>query len=849
MKQQGGDFSIKDGHLDKIHRYLSELKIKNSITGREHLLGSYKKFLLLIHPDRGGETELFQIFGSPITEGTFLYFLKRIEPNNDGENPNVKKLTGHDHFTIDDIINLTSVSNPKFNMFKTLLENITAQKTNQSNEISDVIGFIMNFGACSIANAGATAIDIDTYIGLLEFYGDIIEEASKINDNPTIRDTCLFLKDSVKEKVSEVHKYKEHILLLKTGGMDKEDNKCPEVFSTGQWKDWLKKKEEIKDADAYSKLRNALIDNTRTPNRLVALSDEINEVSVIMNEKYPNLDLNHIKEAMVNANKMLTGFETTKQNLIFPFILTVLGTILSYVSTTTNYLTGPNADLAFLIINIVLIFGNPVLQTLKRKNIKNMASETWAGIKCNFMLILVVIILLFSGLFYIYGNQDHVAWFAYSAHLVPESQVKEYQMALNFAAVAGRNGTDILPNYVDVDYAIRQLQQKLDPNYVAMVLQQQNKIDIVKFLTEEPLLGGKNNKTKFKKNQKHRNKKTRKNKKIFGGGLSSALGREAAEALAVGVQGAARITADEIKKLVELIASGKKEEVTDLAKILKFPQEIINLIRNLALKSDNAPTHIKAGLNMLLKQVPQIEWGARMLSIIGDKIPRREQIFTFMDSSTYFKLVSSLASYTHSLGSLMSSKELTGILSTIHIGMLAYPDCCGFINTAFPKKFKYSMFRKNIQDEIASKNDLDCIREYLLMKFYESLIEVEKNIEKIDDHDVPPLIDDVVTRADVEVLNQQQINPQFLADAKHIIGGPKKAKLDIYKVVNKETGELIRSKIFTSIEAAKKEMTELYYKIPKKISFKLGEPKKKIGIKPLKNDRDTTNYLELTLID
>ena len=77
-KQRGGDFNILGDDLDKIHNYLLTLNADTQL----ELVKSYKRFLLIIHPDRGGNTEMFQIIGSPELEGTFLYYLKNIEINN-----------------------------------------------------------------------------------------------------------------------------------------------------------------------------------------------------------------------------------------------------------------------------------------------------------------------------------------------------------------------------------------------------------------------------------------------------------------------------------------------------------------------------------------------------------------------------------------------------------------------------------------------------------------------------------------------------------------------------------------------------------------------------------------------
>ena len=64
-KQRGGDFNILGDDLDKIHNYLLTLNADTQL----ELVKSYKRFLLIIHPDRGGNTEMFQIIGSTI----FLY--------------------------------------------------------------------------------------------------------------------------------------------------------------------------------------------------------------------------------------------------------------------------------------------------------------------------------------------------------------------------------------------------------------------------------------------------------------------------------------------------------------------------------------------------------------------------------------------------------------------------------------------------------------------------------------------------------------------------------------------------------------------------------------------------------
>jgi hypothetical protein len=761
MKQSGGDFNINENHLQEIHDFLKNL---NPSMREVNIITNYKKFLLSIHPDKAtGEYDknirekMFKIFGTPTTSGTFLFLLKKIEPH-------VQKLTGHDNFTINDIINLTNVDNVNFNMFKSVLGNNTSE-TVESEIKTDMIGLLMNFGACCASNASATAIDIDIYHGLLTLFHDVLEEASKIGSNSEISQTCRFLLPNIKKQISTVTHYKNDVIVVKQdGGAGGDDNPCPKVFSSEQWQEWYNRRAEIsKTDDTYSKLRRLLNDTTKHPDRLQANAKEMDEVSAIFNKEYPDIDIDLIKTTLNEANNKLVGFKRVKENLIVSFIYGFVALLLSSFSIYS--LDEQTAQTVFLVTNLLIVFWKPISQAFSKNIYKNTRVEQLSGFNYNLGLGFIALLILFCGIFFIYGNQDTVAWFAYSGVNVSPDKLEEYKRALNMAVVVGQGGKDVLPGYVDYEHAVKYLNTNMTPAEVDKMIRSLTPPEQIfghEFVAN--MYGGKKNKTKknkikqnkTKKNKtkpkKHRN--TRKNKII--GGLGEGLGVKAAEALGDAARDVAHEGVLVLYKgldVIEVLARGlradiielfklignRKTEASALAKLLKMPKTIIGVLQDVTVGSEGAPRFITEGLQALGAPIKQLNWAANALSYVADKIPKHEKAFSFMGADMYFNFVSTAASVSHSLGGFVSSSYVTAGLVTFNLALEAYPNFCGLINTSFPEKKIYDFAIKDIEETVNEAGNLDCIREYLLMKFYESLDKNTSNIVKIkdDDNDYP----------------------------------------------------------------------------------------------------------------
>ena len=498
MKQSGGDFNINENHLQEIHDFLKNL---NPSMREVNIITNYKKFLLSIHPDKAtGEYDknirekMFKIFGTPTTSGTFLFLLKKIEPN-------VQKLTGHDNFTINDIINLTDVDNINFNVFKSVLENNTGE-TVESEIKTDVIGLLMNFGACCSSNASATAIDIDIYHGLLTLFRDVLEEASKVGSNSEISQTCKFLLPNVETQISTVTDYRNDVIVgNQYGGTGGNDNPCPKVFSSEQWNDWYSRRPDIsKKDDVYSDLRKSLIDTKRHPDRLQANDKEIDEVTRIITEKYPDLNIDLIKTTLSEANNKLVGFKTVKDNLFVTFIYSLIAAF--GAATTINVLSEQNAQVIFLVVNLLIVFWKPISQGFSNNMYKNTRVEQLSGLSYNLILSCIALFILFCGLFFIFGNQDTVAWFAYAGVNVSPEKLEEYKLALNMAVVVGKDGKDVLPGYANYEHAVEYLNVHMTPTWVERM------IDSLPIQLNHELvsnfMGGKKNKTKKNKTKKRK---------------------------------------------------------------------------------------------------------------------------------------------------------------------------------------------------------------------------------------------------------------------------------------------------------------------------------------------------------
>jgi hypothetical protein len=57
--QFGGDFVLQGDQLSKIHDCFKN-QISNGKINEEEFITTSRKLLLILHPDRGGDTELFQ---------------------------------------------------------------------------------------------------------------------------------------------------------------------------------------------------------------------------------------------------------------------------------------------------------------------------------------------------------------------------------------------------------------------------------------------------------------------------------------------------------------------------------------------------------------------------------------------------------------------------------------------------------------------------------------------------------------------------------------------------------------------------------------------------------------------
>ena len=309
----------------------------------------------------------------------------------------------------------------------------------------------------------------------------------------------------------------------------------------------------------------------------------------------------------------------------------------------------------------------------------------------------------------------------------------------------------------------------------------------------------KKNKTKKNKTKPKKHRNTRKNKII--GGLGENLGRKGAEALGDAARDVAhegvlalekgldamgvltRGLRTDIQQLFELIGN-RKTEASALAKLLKLPKAIIGVLQDVTVGSQGAPGFITEGLQALGAPIKQLNWAANALSYAADKIPKHEKAFSFMGADMYFNFVSTGASLIHSAGGFVSSSYVTAGLVTFNLALETYPNVCGIVNTSFPENRLSNFTIKDVNEAVDEAGKLDCIREYLLMKFYESLNNNTSNIVKIKDGDSPEPDDPRFSVTAHTPTYASYVNPTAphsdILSAKLFISGKQPVKLYIY---------------------------------------------------------------------
>jgi len=791
-KQRGGDFNVLGDDLDKIHNYLLTLNADTQL----ELVKSYKRFLLIIHPDRGGNTEMFQIIGSPELEGTFLYYLKIIETDNPQQ---VFELIGHNNFTLGDIIQLSDKNNPKYESFKNLLkENISESQTETEDSVIDFTIIGLDYLNFTNINLNSKSIDLDAYISLLKIFKYFLIDVGDNSINDSEKELCTFLGVSIDERLNTMEEYNNYMLANVQGGGD-DDNPCPKIFGPDEWKSWYNKnKEKNYGSDnnftqLYDSLKNS--DNDYARGRLSASSEEINEIVNKIERQYPNIDVNKVTKHLSEANKLFAGAKQSKINSFYSLgFLVVAGIMQSGFSGNFSEMT----SIYFLALNTFLMcytFLNIDYYNKFCGKQKNTSVHQILNFNSYTLFIFVFILLMFSGLFFLYGTQETLVSLFYESSMNSEAKNQQLRDTYNLAVVAESllpKNEQVMPIYANLQLAMQSLKES--PNFTKEKL-----VHLISILKDEVSLaskgflqyhlegitgesdkerildtflgyGGLKNKTR--KNKKtHKNKKlyknkkthkkkiykkTRKNKKMRKNKIGGVFGLntltrttesavKGAEILSTGAQATGEViskgaqTSAEIlgahiqqssnkiaavmgstfEEFFSLLSQKKMTDVPTLVKILQFPQKVLNTANRFGLADQGAPEIIKTSASTILNN-PTVNWIASVLNESAKFVYSKPKEFRFGDADTSFKVISSLASYAYMSGRTASSGNTTIILLYTSAALLFLPELVPLISTKLNLDLN-SLLPKSVEQAVAENGDLDCLRQYLLFKFYNSL--------------------------------------------------------------------------------------------------------------------------------
>ena len=477
-KQVGGDFIVDRGDLEKIHTYLLNLLSKGIIKSETSIIESYKRFLTIIHPDKGGNTEMFQILGSPQTEHTFLYYLKTLEINNEEE---VALLIGHNNFTFGDIISLTDKMNPKYESFKRMLESTVNENIREVSD--DVVNYqkeyiieeIMTFFALyTLTNLEDDSINIDVYISLLRFYRDILKKGTEIATNASQKQLCELLLPSIDNRLTDMQEYNDHLATIQTGGGD-ETNLCPDVFTQDEWVAWLKSKTKKREAaldtdatdDLYADLREALLTNQQnySAGRLYPEKQELAEIEKSIKEKFGNVNSSKLVVALRDISAIMSNTPRAKNMGWGIFTRLLLAILVKFQIFDTGVSELFYGKAFILVINGLLLFKAIIsyAQEYVKKNKNDIINSAMWG-----TTLMLLIIYLLSSLGYLFINQENVAWFAYASKFTTPEEMQRIYDSHNLAIVTSVKG-EVLPSYANVGLAVKSL--NASPNFTEETLE------------------------------------------------------------------------------------------------------------------------------------------------------------------------------------------------------------------------------------------------------------------------------------------------------------------------------------------------------------------------------------------